>query len=222
SARSRSSAPSSRSMSRSRWRSVSTTSIASISSSSGGRSCFAASDVVIASGARASSSPSFRRGRSVDIGYDSRGAAAEPSGPRRLERKRSAFGDERREPALALLDRVVDLLGVARALLAHLRDDRARAFLVIDDGVDELLHGLGADRRPVARLERGLLNLPADLREVLEAAAHAFFHRLDRLRALVQAVKPRERRAQRREHRVVRAEEAHGLLVDAVFRVRRL
>src|SRR5690606_14837822 len=129
-------------------------SIASISSSSGARSRFGSADVVISWGKRASSSPSFRRGRSVDIGYDSRCAAAEPSGPRRLERKRGAFGDERREPALALLDGVVDLLGVARALLAHLRDDLARALLEVDDGVDELFHGLGADRRPVAGLER--------------------------------------------------------------------
>src|SRR5690606_14761267 len=222
SSRSRSSAPSSRSIIRSRWRSVSTTSIASISSSSGARSRSASPDaVVLISRARVSSS--FCRGRSVDIAGGSRTVATtSSSSPRRLDRERLPFGDELRQPPLALLDRLADLLGVARALLAHLGDDRAGVLLEADDRVDELLHGLGADRRPVAGLERRLLHFAADLREVLEAAADPFLHRVDGLRALVQSMQPGERRAERGEHRLVRAEEAHGLLVDAILRARRL
>src|SRR5690606_34362250 len=112
--------------------------------------------------------------------------------------------------------------GITRRELAHLGDDLARTLLEAHDGVDELLDGVGADRRPVAGLERGLLDLAADVGQVLEALADAFLHLVDRARALVQAVQARERRGQRRQYGLVGAEERDGLLVDAILRVRRL
>src|SRR5690606_715117 len=60
---------------------------------------------------------------------------------------------------LAVLDRVADLEGVGSALLAHLADDLARALLVGDYRIDELFDGVGPDGRPVARLQRFLLDL---------------------------------------------------------------
>src|SRR5690606_41779804 len=124
-------------------------------------------------------SSSFCCGRSVDGTCGRLVAAACSSSSRRLDRERLAVRDELRQAPLALLARCADLLGVARALLAHLRDDLAGVLLEADDGVDELLHGLGANRGPVARLERGLLHLAADLGEILEAAAYAFLHCVD-------------------------------------------
>src|SRR5688572_4729743 len=130
--------------------------------------------------------------------------------------ERLAALDEPGQALLALLDGIADLAGVLRRELAHLGDDLARAQLVVDDGVDELLDGIGANRRPVTGLQRGFLNLAADVGQILEALAHTFLHRFERLRALVQAPETRERRGQSREHRLVRAEERHRLLVDAV------
>src|SRR5262245_23351635 len=140
----------------------------------------------------------------------------------RDELERLAALDEARQALLARLDGVADLGRVLRRELAHLGDDLARAQLIVDDGVHELLDGVGADRRTVAGLQRGLLHLAADVGEVLEAAAHAFLHRFERLRALVQTPEARERSRERRQHGLVRAEERHGLLVDAIFRIRRL
>src|SRR5690606_12051928 len=214
-------------MSRSRWRNVSTTSIASITSSSGAASASSrdggASRVVIASmRPSSSSSVAVPLGRlALSMRIQAR-CAPRTSAARRLDRECPAVVDELREPLLALLDGIADLLRIAGAELAHLGDDLPRVLLIAHDGVDELLHRLGADRRAVSRLERRLLHLAADLREILEAAAHAFLHRVECLRALVQPVQARERRAERGQHRLVGAEEADGLLVDAVFRVRRL
>src|SRR5262245_29480074 len=136
--------------------------------------------------------------------------------------ERLAALDEARQALLALLDGVADLACVLRRQLAHLGDDLARAQLIVHDGVDELLDGVGANRRAVAGLQRGFLDLAADVGEILEALADHFLHRFERLRALMQAPETRERGRQSRQHRLVRAEERHGLLVDAVLRVRRL
>ena len=43
-----------------------------------------------------------------------------------------------------------------------------------------------------AGLQRGVLDLAADLGEILQRPVHALLHRLDRLRALVQAEEPGE------------------------------
>src|SRR6188474_1279999 len=86
---------------------------------------------------------------------------AEPSMRRstflRDQLERLAALDEARQALLALLDRVADLARVLRRQLAHLGDDLARAQLIVDDRVDELLDGVGADRRAVAGLERSFL-----------------------------------------------------------------
>ena len=110
------------------------------------------------------------------------------------ELERLAALDEPREALLARLDGVADLGRVLRRSFAHLGDDLARADLVVHDRVDELLDGVGADRRAVAGFQRSFLHLAADVGQILQALADAFLHRVERLRALVQAPEARERR----------------------------
>src|SRR5262245_58528685 len=99
-------------------------------------------------------------------------AGVQPSTGRSIllrgELERLAALDEARQALLALLHRVADLAGVLRRELAHLGDDLARAQLIVHDGVDELLDGVGANRRAVAGLQRGFLDLAADVGEILE------------------------------------------------------
>ncbi len=170
--------------------------------------------------------PVRRRSRESPSGPDSLSlsllAAHQGHRARRDEIECLAARDELRQSLLAGLHRVANLLGVLRRELAHLGDDLSRALLVVHDGRHELLHGLGTDRGAVTRLQRGLLHLAADVGQILEALADALLHLLQRARALVQAVQAGERRGQRGQHRLVRAEERDGLLVHAVLRARGL
>src|SRR5690606_1770284 len=159
SCRSRSSEASSRATTRSWWRKVSTTSMASISSSS---------DV-----------------SAVDPGRDVVDASAIHQG--------IAFGCEPRQAALALLDRIADLLGVLGAQPAHLGDYLAGTFLEVAHGIHELADRVGPDRRPVTGPDRSLLHLVADLAQRFQALRYAFLHGFQRLGALMQAVQAGER-----------------------------
>src|SRR5262249_20956083 len=159
----------SRSSMSSRWRSVSTTSIASMSSSSG-----AGPPVPTGIVSCGFWTTTWFIARATALPYASGRRA------RRLDGQRAAAVDEPREPLLAGLDALADSGRIARALRAHLVDDLARTFLVVDDGRDELLHGVRANRGTVAGFERRLLDLAADLGQVLETLAHAFLHRVER------------------------------------------
>ena len=66
---------------------------------------------------------------------------------------------------------------------AHLLDDRLRALLEVDHGIDQLLDGVGADGRAVAGLHRRFLHLVADLGQRLERFRYAFLHGFQRLRS---------------------------------------
>src|SRR5262249_19184399 len=129
----------------SRWRSVSTTSIARRTSSS-----LRGSSVVTAGGpapARAGTAGSLIPGRS-----------------RCPDRQlgRGALLDKMRQPLLAVLDRVADLDRVLRRQLAHVGDDADGALLIGDNRVDQFLDGGGRNRRAIASLQGGFLHLAAD------------------------------------------------------------
>src|SRR5690606_28584159 len=115
------------------WRSVSTTSIAIISSSSGCRLCSDATAI----------------------------ACLGPRSLRGLQAV--AFGGQLRQAALAVLDRDTDLLGVLCRHLAHLVDDLTRVDLEVDNGIHQLLDRSSLDGRAIAGLQRRLLNAVADL-----------------------------------------------------------
>src|SRR5690349_7279037 len=86
-----------------------------------------------------------------------------------FEQQRIAFGRQRRQPALAILDSVADLCRILGRGDAHLVDDRAALLLEVHHRVDQLLDRIGANRRAIAGLDRLFLHLVADLAEGLEA-----------------------------------------------------
>src|SRR6185295_17669233 len=141
------------------WRKVSTTSIASISSSSfcgGGAGALAAG----------AGNPEVVAGTAVSA----------------IERQGLPLRHEAGDAALALFDRVADLSRVLGRELTHLVDDLERALLEGDDGVHEIFDRVGPDRRTVAGLHSLLANLIADLGQDFEAARHALLHGVERLR----------------------------------------
>src|SRR3954465_11131413 len=113
------------------WRRVSTTSIASISSSS-----------------------FWGVGEAGTGGPAAVAEAASGIAASAIDRQGPPFRHEAGDAALALLDRVADLGRVLGRELAHLVDDFERALLEGDDRVHEAFHCVGADRRTVAGLPR--------------------------------------------------------------------
>src|SRR5690606_36264676 len=174
----------------SRWRSVSTTSIAIINSSS-----------VCGFGSTAVS------------------LTIRPYGPQNSMpgRQKLCLGSQTGDAPLAILDGFADLGRVLRGELAHLVDDLARALLEIDDAVDELLDGICTDRGAVAGPQRLFLDLVSELGEVLETLRHPLLHGFERLGRLVQPENAGERRLQRRQHAVVRREERNRLRIDPLL-----
>jgi hypothetical protein len=77
---------------------------------------------------------------------------------------------------LAFLNRCTDLGGVLRAEPSHLGDDLLRALLKVHDGIHELFHSFGANRRAISSANSRLLNLTSDLSQILQAFADAFLH----------------------------------------------
>src|SRR3954447_3319598 len=124
------------------WRKVSTTSIASISSSSfcGGGAGEPAPDP-------GADGPNVVAGAAVSA----------------IERQGLPLRHKAGDAALALLDGVADLSRVLGRELAHLVDDLERALLEGDDRIHEAFYRIGPDRRPVAGLHGLLADLIADL-----------------------------------------------------------
>src|SRR5215208_6913505 len=185
---------SSRATQSSRCRSVSTTSIAIMTSSSAGALAGWPGPTPMAGSAE-----------------DGTGRPVETEAGSAIDGERLALGHEARDAPLAVLDRVPDLGGVLGGELAHFADDLERAFLERDHGIDELLDRIRPDGWSVARPNRGLADLVADLGEHLEALRHALLHGLERLGGYVQPEQARERGLERGEDRVVGREERHGL-----------
>src|SRR5690606_14599582 len=124
---SRPSCSSSRNATLSPWRNVSTTSMASISSSSAGAPDAAGPLGVVAT---LSAMGSYR-----------------PASVSKHERV--AFSGEPCHALLAILDRIADFGAVLRGKVAHLGNDLGGAGLEVDDTVDEFLDGVSADGRAV-------------------------------------------------------------------------
>src|SRR3954451_2833119 len=123
------------------WRRVSTTSMASISSSSfcGGGAGEPAADA-------GADGPNVVAGTAVSA----------------IERQGLPLRHEAGDAALALLDGVADLSRVLGRELAHLVDDLERALLERDHRVHEVFHRIGPDRRAVAGPHGLLADLIAD------------------------------------------------------------
>src|SRR5690606_20041705 len=184
----------------SRWRSVSTTSIASMTSSRGagctrGAVSVAAASAVPASvtgvvtedGSRAPSAPETTSEPGASAGSAGRCESLSGITGRQVlgrvrghrPRQRRTVACQSRQTALAVLDRVPDLGRVGRALLAHVGDDLDGLLLVVHHRLDELLDGVRPDGGPVAGLERFFLDLAADLGEGLAGLAAPFLHGFD-------------------------------------------
>src|SRR3954454_17599433 len=147
------------------WRKVSTTSIASISSSS-----------FCGGGGRA---PGSATGAG-EPGVAGMAASA-------IERQGLPLRHEPGDATLAVLDGVADLGRILGRELAHLVDDLERALLEGHHRVHELFDSVGADRRAVAGLHGLLAHPVADLGQDFEAARHALLHGVEGLGRLVQA-----------------------------------
>src|SRR5690554_1958974 len=144
------------------WRSVSTTSMASMTSSRG----------------------------AADRAVTSLIIAARPCPPvpsvLALKQQCIALGGQSRQPALAIFHCVADFLGILGRSHAHLVDDGAALLLEVDHGIHQLLDRIGAYGWAITGTHGLLGHLVADFGKGFEALAHPFLHRIQRGGGLVQ------------------------------------